>query len=112
MRVCREYFVPLQGETQYATKMIKERKRTWLMTWRISYYHQIGNILLRAIFRIDTDTTLTTSISLICSHPFAPVMGSALGNKSVIGPGIAVGLFGYAIGTYMGFGIAQLLPIL
>ena len=67
------------------------------------------HVLLSAIFRIDTDTTLTTSISLICSPPFAPVMGSALGNKAVIGPGIAVGLFGYAIGTYFGFGIAQML---
>jgi uncharacterized membrane protein len=70
------------------------------------------HILLNVIFRIDTDTTLTTSISLICSPPFAPVMGSALGNKAVIGPGIAVGLFGYAIGTYLGFGIAQLLLVL
>jgi len=67
------------------------------------------HVLLSALFRIDTDTTLTTSISLICSPPFAPVMGSALGNKAVIGPGIAVGLFGYAIGTYFGFTIAQLL---
>ena len=67
------------------------------------------HVLLSALFRIDTDTTLTTSISLICSPPFAPVMGSALGNKAVIGPGIAVGLFGYAIGTYFGFSIAQLL---
>lgn len=67
------------------------------------------HVLLSAVFRIDTDTTLTTSISLICSPPFAPVIGSALRNKAVIGPGIAVGLFGYAIGTYFGFGIAQLL---
>lgn len=70
------------------------------------------HVLLSALFRIDTDTTLTTSISLICSPPFAPVMGSALGNKVVIGPGIAVGLFGYAIGTYFGFAIARLLPVL
>ena len=67
------------------------------------------HVVLSAIFRIDTDTTLTTSISLICSPPFAPVMGSALKNKAVIGPGIAVGLFGYAIGTYFGFGLTQLL---
>lgn len=67
------------------------------------------HVLLSAIFRIDTDTTLTTSISLICSPPFAPVMGSALHNKAVIGPGIAVGLFGYAIGTYLGFAIAHML---
>ena len=67
------------------------------------------HVLLSAIFRIDTDTTLTTSISLICSPPFAPVIGSALKNKAVIGPGIAVGLFGYAVGTYLGFGVARLL---
>lgn len=67
------------------------------------------HVLLSALFRIDTDTTLVTSISLICSPPFAPVMGGALKNKAVIGPGIAVGLFGYAIGTYLGFAIAHLL---
>ena len=70
------------------------------------------HVLLSALFRIDTDTTLTTSISLICSPPFAPVMGSALHNKAVIGPGIAVGLFGYAIGTYFGFGIDHFLLML
>ena len=70
------------------------------------------HVLLSALFRIDTDTTLTTSISLICSPPFAPVMGSALHNKAVIGPGIAVGLFGYAVGTYFGFGIAHFLLML
>ena len=79
----------------------------WL-TYKSAVLRKVGSIIIR----IDTDTTLTTSISLICSPPFAPVMGSALGNKAVIGPGIAVGLFGYAIGTYMGFGIAQLLLVL
>lgn len=67
------------------------------------------HVLFSAIMRVDTDTTLTTSISLICSPPFVPVMGGLLHNKAVIGPGIAVGLFGYAIGTYFGFGLAKLL---
>ncbi|MBR1625901.1 MAG: DUF819 family protein [Bacteroidales bacterium] len=69
------------------------------------------HVILNSLLRIDTDTTLTTSISLICSPPFAPVIGSALKNKAVIGPGIAVGLFGYAIGTYFGFFIAKFLLI-
>ena len=67
------------------------------------------HVLFNAIMRVDTDTTLTSSISLICSPPFAPVMGGVLHNKAVIGPGIAVGLFGYAIGTYFGFVLAKLL---
>ena len=43
---------------------------------------------------------------------FHIIMFFTMGNKAVIGPGIAVGLFGYAIGTYTGFGIAQLLLVL
>lgn len=72
----------------------------------------IFHVFFSAIFRIDTDTTLTTSISLICSPPFAPVIGSSLHNKAVIGPGIAVGLFGYAAGTYLGFALAKTLMML
>ncbi len=67
------------------------------------------HVLFNAFLRIDADTTLVSSIALLCSPPFVPVMAGALGNKAVIGPGIAVGLIGYAIGTYVGFGVAQVL---
>lgn len=70
------------------------------------------HVLLSAIFRVDTDTTLATSISLICSPPFVPVVAGAVKNKAIIGPGIAVGLFGYAVGTYVGFLLAQLLMLI
>lgn len=69
----------------------------------------VMHVLLNALLRIDTDTTLVTSIALLCSPPFVPVMAGALGNKAVIGPGIAVGLIGYSVGTYIGFGVAQIL---
>ena len=70
------------------------------------------HVLLSALFRVDTDTTLATSISLICSPPFVPVVAGAVKNKTIIGPGIAVGLFGYAAGTYVGFLLAQLLLLI
>lgn len=70
------------------------------------------HILISAIFRIDTDTTLTTSIALTCSPPFVPVISGALRNRAILGPGIAVGLIGYAVGTYLGFGIAMFLSSL
>ncbi len=70
------------------------------------------HVLLSALLRIDTDTTLASSISLICSPPFVPVVAGAVKNKAVIGPGIAVGLFGYAVGTYVGFLLAKLLLLL
>lgn len=70
------------------------------------------HVLLSALFSIDTDTTLASSISLICSPPFVPVVAGAVKNKAIIGPGIAVGLFGYAVGTYVGFFLAKLLLLL
>ena len=70
------------------------------------------HVLLSALFRIDSDTTLAASISLICSPPFVPVVAGAVKNKAIIGPGIAVGLFGYAVGTYVGFLLAQLLLLI
>lgn len=70
------------------------------------------HVALNAAFRIDADTTLVSSIALICSPPFVPVMAGALGNKAAVGPGIAVGLMGYAIGTYLGFGVAHMLMAL
>lgn len=70
------------------------------------------HVILSALLRIDTDTTLASSISLICSPPFVPVVAGAVKNKAIIGPGIAVGLFGYAVGTYVGFLLAQLLLLM
>lgn len=72
----------------------------------------VMHVLLSALFRIDTDTTLASSISLICSPPFVPVVAGAVKNKAIIGPGIAVGLFGYAVGTYVGFFLAKFLMLL
>lgn len=81
----------------------------FLFTFTVTMGALLCHMLLSAIFRIDTDTTLVTSISLICSPPFVPVMAGALNNRAVLGPGIAVGLVGYAVGTYLGFGLAKAL---
>lgn len=72
----------------------------------------VMHVVFNKMMRVDVDTTLVTSISLICSPPFVPVMAGALGNRAVIGPGIAVGLIGYAIGTYIGFAAALILTSL
>jgi uncharacterized membrane protein len=70
------------------------------------------HVILSAVVGVDTDTTLAGSISLICSPPFVPVVAGAVKNKAIVGPGIAVGLFGYAVGTYVGFLLAKFLLII
>ncbi len=67
------------------------------------------HVLISALFRIDSDTTIITSTALICSPPFVPVIAGALRNKEVIIPGITVGIIGYTIGNYLGYLVALLL---
>lgn len=67
------------------------------------------HILFSAIFKVDTDTTIICSTSLICSPPFVPVVAGALKNKDIILPGLTVGIVGYAVGNYLGVLLALFL---
>ena len=62
----------------------------------------ILHIFLCKIFKIDVDTMMITSVSLVCSPPFVPVVCAAIKNKEVMMSGITVGVIGYAIGNYFG----------
>jgi len=66
-------------------------------------------IILAKIFKIDGDLVLVSSIALINSPPFVPMVAAVLNNKDIILPGIAIGLLGYAVGNYLGIGIFMLL---
>jgi uncharacterized membrane protein len=65
--------------------------------------------LLCRFFKIDTDTFIITSTSLICSPPFVPVVASGLKNKEIILSGLTTGIIGYAGGNYLGISVALLL---
>lgn len=67
------------------------------------------HVLLSKLFKIDSDTTMITSVAFICSPPFVPVIAGALGNKHIIVSGITIGIIGYAIGNYLGFIVAEVL---
>jgi uncharacterized membrane protein len=67
------------------------------------------HMLLSAIFRIDSDTTIITQVAFIMSPPFVPVVAAALKNRDVIISGILVGIIGYAIGNYLGVMVAYML---
>ncbi len=67
------------------------------------------HMLLSKLFKIDADTMIITSIALVYSVPFIPVVAESLKNKYIIISGIIIGLFGYAIGNYLGVMIAYTL---
>jgi len=66
-------------------------------------------ILLSKIFRIDTDTTLITSLAFILSAPFVPTVANAFKNKEIILSGITIGIIGYTTGNFLGITLAYFL---
>lgn len=66
-------------------------------------------ILLSKIFRIDTDTTLITSLAFILSAPFVPTVANAFKNKEIILSGITIGIIGYTAGNFLGISLAYFL---
>ena len=66
-------------------------------------------LLLSRIFKLDADTVLISSVSLINSPPFVPLVAAAMKNRNVIITGLTVGLVGYAIGNYLGYIISLIL---
>lgn len=76
-----------------------------IVTW-------VVHIVLSVFLRIDRDTHIVTVTSFVFSPPFVPVVAAALGNKKVVVPGIVIGVIGWALGNYLGFGIAYFLRML
>lgn len=68
------------------------------------------HLLLCRIMHVSGDLFCVSQIALLCSPPFVPPVVGAMKNKKVLISGIAIGLVGYAIGTYLGVAIAMLLP--
>ena len=67
------------------------------------------SIILSKIFKIDSDTMVITSVALINSPLFVPMIAESMKNKKVIITGITVGVIGYAVGNYLGIIVSQLL---
>ena len=68
--------------------------------------------LLAKLFHIDGDTMVITSVALINSPLFVPMIASSMRNKEVVITGITIGIVGYAVGNYLGFLVYQLLTII
>ncbi len=78
-------------------------------------YIMLVSVIVHIIFcrfaKINGDLYTVAQVGLFCSPPFIPPVVGAMGNKKVLISGIVIGLIGYAIGTYMGVGIAYLLKL-
>ena len=66
-------------------------------------------VLLGRLFRVDADTAVITSVAMINSPLFVPMIAESMKNRKIIISGITIGIIGYAVGNYLGVLIAQLL---
>lgn len=71
----------------------------------------IIHLILCRIFKVDGDLFTVAIVGMLCSPPFIPPIVSAMKNKKVLISGITIGLVGYAVGTYLGVGLAYLLKL-
>ena len=66
-------------------------------------------VLLGKLFKVDADTTVITSVAMINSPLFVPMIADAMKNRRVILTGISTGIIGYAVGNYLGVLLAKIL---
>ncbi|CAE7854780.1 yjcL [Symbiodinium sp. KB8] len=66
------------------------------------------HFVLAAIFRFDVDTFIISSVCNVLSPPFVGMAAIAIDNKELVVPGVTAGIIGYAVGNYIGIGIAYL----
>ncbi|MEX1377585.1 MAG: DUF819 family protein [Eubacteriales bacterium] len=69
----------------------------------------ILHLILCKIFKIDADTAIITSTAGVYGPAFIAPVAEAMENRHVILSGLITGIFGYAVGTYLGVGIAYLI---
>lgn len=75
----------------------------------VVFFSLVIQLTIARFLKLDADTVLVSSVSLINSPPFVPLAATAMKNRSVIITGLTVGLVGYAIGNYLGFILALIL---
>ena len=94
------------------SKILENGLDIFLFTGSVLLFTISFHYWLAKKFKIDTDTAIITSTAAIYGPVFIGQVASAIGNKKMIFSGISTGLVGYAIGNYLGLGIAYLVKSL
>ena len=87
------------------------REGLWLLAFiaLVIFGSLLLQILLSKLLRIDADTATITSVAMINSPLFVPMIAENMKNRRVILTGITIGIIGYAAGNYLGVLIAGIL---
>ena len=83
----------------------------WLLAYVafIIFGSLLLQVLLGRLFRVDADTAVITSVAMINSPLFVPMIAESMKNRRIIISGITIGIIGYAVGNYLGVLVAHIL---
>lgn len=86
----------------------------WLLLYLffVVFISLILQTLLAKLLRVDADTMVISSVALVNSPPFVPMIAASMKNRDAVIPGLTVGIVGYALGNYLGFLVARLLLLM
>lgn len=70
------------------------------------------HMIISRILKIDADTAVIASNAFVNAPPSVPVIASAMKNRKALTSGLAIGIVGYAIGTYLGIVMSRLFGVL
>jgi uncharacterized membrane protein len=59
------------------------------------------HLVFAKLFKYPIELTIVTSVSLICSPAFVPLVLAYTNRKDLLVPGISIGVLGYLIGNYL-----------
>lgn len=89
--------------------ILAESSSILFMMFGVMYGTFLLHLLLCYFFKIDRDTALVTAVAAIYGPAFVGQIASVIGNRQLLFSGMVTGLVGYAIGNFLGIGVAELL---
>jgi len=102
-------FALAMGSMANFSELLAASSSLFLFCGFVVFGSVILHFLLAFIFRIDRDTVIIASTAAIFGPMFIGPVAKVIGNRDLIAIGIALGLIGYAIGNYLGLGLAYIL---
>ncbi len=102
-------FALAMGSMANFSELLSASSNLFLFCGFVVFGSVLLHFLLACIFKIDRDTLIIASTAAIFGPAFIGPVAKVIGNKDIIAIGIALGLIGYAIGNYLGLGLAFVL---
>ena len=102
-------FALAMGSMADFTELLSASSTIFLFCGVVVFGSVLLHYLLAFIFRVDRDTVIIASTAAIFGPAFIGPVANVIGNREIIAMGIALGLIGFAIGNYLGLGLAFLL---